>query len=309
MQFGLSIPHTGPGASPEAVRDISQAAEELGYDSLWVGDHVALPRRTASLYDLGARPTPIPEGDFKRRLRPFYDGLTALTYVAGATQRIRLGTAVLVLPLYNPIVNARRLATLDVLSDGRLLVGVGAGWLREEAEALGMPWDHRGARSEEHIAVLRALWTAEAPYVSFAGRFYRFEEIAPEPRPVQRPLPILIGGHSPRARERAGRLGDGWLGATLPPEVQARWVAEIRQVAERHGRDSGRLLFVGYLRLSRSGDGSALSPAELVERIRAYRAAGTGHLIVRFEGDSPAARIAAMRRFAEEVLPESRQPA
>ena len=201
-----------------------------------------------------------------------------------------------------------KLATLDVLSGGRLLVGAGAGWLREEAEALQMPWDHRGARLEEHIAVLRTLWEAKEPYVSYHGEFYRFEEIDPEPRPVQRPLPILIGGHSARARERAGRIGDGWMAATLPLDVQRQWAAEVREVASRHGRDPDKLLIVGYLRLSRGG-GGALSHAELCQRIREHQEAGTRHLVVRFESPTTKARIEEMRQFTKDVLPEFAQPA
>ena len=134
---------------------------------------------------------------------------------------MKLGTSVAVLPIRNAVANARQLSTLDVYSGGRVLYGVGVGWLREEAEAMSMPWDRRGKRSEEHIALLRALWCADGDLVEFHGEFHDIPPMDPEPRPVQRPIPILIGGHSDVALERAGRIGDGWIAAQMSPSVVA----------------------------------------------------------------------------------------
>lgn len=300
MEFGIHLPHTGRGASPEAIRAVCQVAEGLGFDGLWTVDHLALPRRTSSLYTLTREPMAMPEGRLAQMLNPMYECLTTLTYAAALTKRVKLGTSVLVLPIRNPVANARQLATLDVLSGGRLLLGVGAAWLKEEAEAMHMPWDRRGARTEEHMALLRTLWTATEPYVSFQGRFYSFQEISPEPRPAQPCIPLLIGGHSEAAKARAGRVGDGWISTGLPPEVQASSIAQIKEIAAQHGRDPQRLIFVGSIRL-RPG-----SPAEAAERIRAYQGTGTHHLILWPEVSSPGELMEAMQWLAKEVLPEFR---
>ena len=160
MELGLVLPHTGPLASPTFIRDFAQEAEGRGFARLWAVDHLVLPYRVASLYVLGRQPAPVADGWLSDNLAPNYEMMTALAWVAGQTATIGLGTSVAVLPLRNPIANARQLATLDALSGGRLLYGVGAGWLREEATAMGVPWERRGARSEEHVAVLRKLWCA-----------------------------------------------------------------------------------------------------------------------------------------------------
>ena len=175
-------------------------------------------------------------------LSPNYEMMTTLTWIAGFTERIKLGTAVAVLPIRNAVQNARILATLDVYSGGRVLYGVGVGWLREEAEAMGMPWDRRGARSEEHIALLRTLWCAEGDLVEFHGEFHDLPPMDPEPRPVQRPIPILVGGHSDIALERAGRIGDGWIAAQMSPERVAEHWPKVQAAAERAGRDPAALL-------------------------------------------------------------------
>ena len=163
MRLGVTLPHNGPLGSPEAVRETARAAEALGFDVLGTVDHVAMPRKVASLYDLGPSPMAIPDGNLTKTLTPLYEILATMAYAAGLTSRIRLSTGVLVLPLRNPIYNARQLASIDAYSGGRVDLGIGAGWLKEEAEAMQLPWDERGARTEEHIAVLRTLWTGTEP--------------------------------------------------------------------------------------------------------------------------------------------------
>ena len=153
MDVGVTIPHTGRYASPEWVREYCTTAEQLGFDSLWGVDHLVMPQHTDSDYTLGRKPAKIADDAVSGLLSPNYEMMTTLTWVAGFTERVRLGTAVAVLPIRNAVHNARALATLDVYSGGRVVYGVGVGWLREEAEAMGMPWDRRGARSEEHIAL------------------------------------------------------------------------------------------------------------------------------------------------------------
>src|SRR5262249_30675630 len=170
------------------------------------------------------------------------------TWVAGLTERVKLGTAVAVLPIRNAVANARQLATLDVYSGGRVLYGAGVGWLREEAEMMNMPWDARGRRGEEHIALLRALWCAEGNLVEFHGEFFDIDPIDPEPRPVQRPIPILVGGHSDVALDRAARIGDGWIAAAMSATPLAQHWTKVRDAAARAGRDSDALMLVGAMR-------------------------------------------------------------
>jgi alkanesulfonate monooxygenase SsuD/methylene tetrahydromethanopterin reductase-like flavin-dependent oxidoreductase (luciferase family) len=177
--------------------------------------------------------------------------------------------------------------------------GVGAGWLREEAEAMGMPWDRRGRRSEEHIALLRALWCAEGDLVEFHGEFHDIPPVDPEPRPVQRPIPIFVGGHSDAALERAGRIGDGWISAPMSPgRLREHW-SKVQAAAERHGRDPDALRLVSAM--SPLADASAQPDA-----VGAYREAGVHHLIVDLYVSSRDAVFDELHRLGSEVLPELR---
>ncbi|MCU1344788.1 MAG: putative F420-dependent oxidoreductase, Rv2161c family, partial [Acidimicrobiia bacterium] len=256
MELGLTIPHTGRHASPQFVRDVAQAADELGYGSLWAIDHVVMPTHFESLYTLGRKPARLADNSVSESLAPNYECMSTLLWVAGFTNRVKLGTGVAILPIRNPIYNARQLATLDVYSGGRVLYGVGVGWLKEEADAMQMPWDHRGARSEEHIAVMRHLWTTPERSTSFDGAYYGFGEMDPEPQPVQRPIPILIGGHSDIALERAGRIGDGWLASSMSsPRLQEHW-DKVKAAAEGHGRDSSKMILVNGARVAMGSSAS-----------------------------------------------------
>ena len=251
MEFGLAIPHTGGSASPEYVRSYCTAAEEAGFDSLWAVDHMVMPQHTDSKYTLGRQPAAIADDAVSNLLSPNYEMHTTLTWVAGFTSRIKLGTAVAVLPIRNPVANARQVATLDIYSGGSVLYGVGAGWLREEAEAMNMPWDRRGRRAEEHIALMRALWCADGDLVEFHGEFHDCPPMDPEPRPVQRPIPIIVGGHSDVALDRAGRIGDGWIAAMMsPPRLAEHW-AKVKDAAVRNDRDPDSLLLVSSVPPSR----------------------------------------------------------
>jgi probable F420-dependent oxidoreductase len=295
VEFGLTIPHTGQMASPEFVRDFCVAADTLGFGALWTVDHLVMPHHTDSLYVLGRKPVPIGDDAVSGLLSPNYEMTTTLTWVAGFTERIKLGTSVAVLPIRNAVLNARQLATLDVYSGGRVLYGAGVGWLKEEADAMGMPWDHRGRRSEEHIALLRALWCAEGELVEFHGEYHDLPPMDPEPRPVQRPIPILIGGHSDIALERAGRIGDGWIAAVMSPERLAEHWAKVGAAAEAAGRDPDALVLV---------TGASVRPdADAVAVYREYTAAGVDHLQVGLYGDSPEATLDNLHRFADEVMP------
>ncbi|MEX1009648.1 MAG: LLM class F420-dependent oxidoreductase [Acidimicrobiia bacterium] len=295
MEFGVVIPHTGRRASPEYVRRFCTTAEDAGFDGLWGVDHIVMPHHTDSKYTLGRKPADIADDAVSQLLAPNYEMMTTLIWVAGFTGRIKLGTSVAVLPIRNAVFNARQLATLDVYSDGRVLYGAGVGWLREEAEMMGMPWDHRGRRSEEHIALLRALWCAEGDLVEFHGEYHDIPPIDPEPRPVQRPIPILVGGHSDVALERAGRIGDGWIAAPMSPEPLAEHWAKVRDAAARNDRDPDALMLVGAMR--------PLRDTKQVDAIAAYAEIGVDHLIVDLYVASRDAVFDELHRFSAEVAP------
>lgn len=320
MKLGTTIPTLGPTASPEAVRDLSQAADELGFEAIWAGDHLAVPRRSASMYVMSAdgKERPVPDGALASALRPLYECLATLSFVAGLTKRVKVGSAICVLPIRNPLLNARQLATIDALSRGRLIVGIGSGWLEEEAHALQVPWDKRGVRTDEHIKLLRTVWTAEGDYVSFSGRFYSFEEIATDPRPAQTPPPILIGGHSPAALRRAGRLGDGWLASNVSADAVAGAIAEIKRIAADAGRDPDSLTFVtattaaidssGRLvaprinpqRRGMTGQPPDPDPPALLETLQSFSACD--QVIVQPDAETNGA-MTILRRIAEEIVP------
>jgi probable F420-dependent oxidoreductase len=228
MRFGVVFANImswsdGPGAV-EAAR----AAEAAGFESMWTVEHVVYPDDYASTYpysDSGKMPaipsTPIP------------DPLIWLSYIACATATLRLATGILILPQRNPVVLAKELATLDHLSGGRVELGIGVGWLKEEFQALGIPWERRGARTDEYVGAMRALWASDS--TTFEGEFASFARVSSNPKPAQGSIPIVIGGHTRAAAERAGRLGDGFFPGTTTelPEL----IDVMRQSAAAHGRD------------------------------------------------------------------------
>lgn len=288
MDFGLGIPHTGRRASPAFVRDYCIAAEEAGFGALWGIDHMVMPHHTDSLYTLGRNPAPIGDDAVSGLLSPNYEMMTTLAFVAAFTSRIKLGTGVAVLPIRNTVLNARQLATLDVYSGGRVVYGAGIGWLKEEADAMNMPWDNRGRRTDEHIAVMRALWCAEGSLVEFAGEFHTLPPMDPEPRPVQRPIPILIGGHSDPAIDRAARIGDGWIAAQMSPERVAEHLAKLRAACDRHGRDYSTLR-IHAARPIKPGD-------DAMPDLRAYAALGVHHV------NLSASTVDDVKRVGDEIV-------
>jgi probable F420-dependent oxidoreductase len=202
---------------------------------LWTVEHVVVPAGYQSTYPY-SRSGRMAGGaeDF-----PSPDPLIWLAFAAAATSRIRLATGILILPQRNPLVLAKEVATLDRLSGGRVILGVGVGWLEEEFNALGVPFAGRGERTDEYVAVMRALWTQDL--ASFSGTTIRFHDVYLRPQPTQRPVPIVIGGHSERAAQRAGTIGDGFFPAGVEVERLPLLVASAREWAERAGRDPARL--------------------------------------------------------------------
>jgi len=233
MQFGVALPQFGPRARDAEVRhlirQVAVAADELGYDVVWTAEHLILPDPIRTPYPYGGR-FPFAVTD------PILDVAATLSYVAALTTRVRLGTSVVVLPYHHPIALAKALATVDVLSNGRLLLGVAGGWLREEFELLGVPFQERGARTDEYVTLMRRLWTDDR--VTFRGRFFSLDNAAFFPKPLQRPHPpIWIGGDSAAALRRVGRLGDGWVAAPYGADRLAANITSIRREAEAAGRD------------------------------------------------------------------------
>lgn len=236
LRLGLALPQYGPLADPAAIAGFAASAEALGYHSLWVGDRLLAPVDPSDRYPGGGtaeRPYP-PE--FARFVDPF----VALTAAAVATTTVRLGSSTLSGPLYSPVLLARTATSLDLLSGGRLDLGLGLSWLRDEYTATGVPWRGRGARLDELIEVLRTLWTADP--AGYRSERWEIPDALFELRPVQRPHPpVLVGGMSEAALRRVGRLADGWLPARLPAEVLRRMWAVVTEAAERAGRDPGTL--------------------------------------------------------------------
>src|SRR3989449_2925785 len=230
MEFGCHLPVYGPAATREALLAFARRMETLGYDSLWASDHIVIPWRITSKYPYNET------GDFP--LPPttnFLEPLTALALVAGATERIRLGTTVLVLPHRHPVLAAKMLATLDHLAPGRVILGAGVGWMREEIEALGAPYDRRGAWSDEAIRVMRACWRDER--VAHTGEFFHFDALACRPAPAHGSIPIWIGGHTPRALRRVAELGDGWHAAFPTAVALKEGIGHLGAACAKAGRD------------------------------------------------------------------------
>ncbi len=226
MRVGIRFANVAPFDRPEGARALALASEAAGVESLWTVEHVVIPQAYASRYPYS--PSGRMAGDERASIP---DPVVWLAYVGALTTRLRLATGILILPERNPVVLAKELATLDVLSGGRLILGVGIGWLKEEFEAIGVPFDDRAARAEEAIRALRALWSADE---TFEGERFRFREARSYPKPARGTIPIVVGGHTRAAARRAGRLADGFFPAG---EDLAALLAECRRAAKDAGRD------------------------------------------------------------------------
>jgi probable F420-dependent oxidoreductase len=276
MKFGIFGINTGACARPETAAKVARAAEAAGFDSVWTGEHVVLP-------DPQAPPSPAPPQ------HPMLDPAASLAFLAAHTQRVKLGTGIIILPQRNPLVLAKELASVDVLSNGRLIFGLGAGYLKAEFDALGARFDDRGARTDEYIDVLRALWTQEKP--SFAGRTVRFSGIDAQPRPVQTPHPpIVVGGMSVSALERALARGNGWYGFARDLAAAKGDLAGIAAARARVQRPAA----LGTLTID-------ITPPRPVDEAaaRAYADLGVDRLILMLPGRSEADAL----RFIEQTEP------
>ena len=287
MEIGVRIPHTGARASPEFVRKWCTVADDAGFGSLWAVDHVVMPQRVDSLYDLPRTPAAIADDAVADLLAPNFELVTTLAFAAAVTSRIKLASGIAILTVRNTVLAARQFATIDRYSGGRLLVGTGVGWLKEEADIMNMPWDRRGARADESIALLRAIWNPPARYVEFHGEFWDIPPMDPEPRPVQQPIPILVGGHSDGAIDRAVRLGDGWVTAVMSPERLSELLPVVHAAADRHGRAPSSIPVY-----CQSGPGGGT-----LDALRRYQELGVHSLQVHLD------TLDELERFGDEILP------
>ena len=293
MKLGVGLPVSGTWATPDRIQQIAARAEELGYDSLWTFQRLLAPEGLAEPY------------------RSVLDPVVPLAFVAATTWRIRLGVAVLNMPFVPPIVVAKQLATLDILSGGRVEAGLGTGWSAEEFAAVGASLSERGARAAEYVSVLRTLWTEKEP--EHHGRFYHVPKAAFEPKPVQARVPVLLGGSAPAALRRAGRIADGWISSSQAAHTDMRPMIQlVREAAEQVGRDPETLRFIcrGAVRLREAGraDRRPLtgSLAEIRDDLESLEQQGMTEFFFDLNFDprigSPDADPQVSMRVAEEVL-------
>jgi probable F420-dependent oxidoreductase len=279
MQIGLFGINFGPCADPEVAARLAIAAEDAGFDSVWTGEHVVLP-------DPRVPPSPAPPE------LPMLDPVASLAFLAAHTRRLLLATGIVILPQRNPLVLAKELASVDVLSAGRLVFGLGAGYLEPEFEALGASFADRGARTDEAIEVIRALWTQPSP--RFAGRHFSFAGIQAMPRPVQKPHPpIVVGGHSRPAWRRAVSKGDGWYGFALDPDAARANVEGLRRAAKEVGRPAAK----GELHVT-------VTPSVPLDAdaLRRYEDAGVHRLVPIAQGRSAEALLAFVEATARALI-------
>jgi len=287
MKLGVSLLNNWGIEDPQAMVGLASRAEALGFDSVWVHDHVF---NVGHVFDrIGGR--------------PYYEPLTLLSFVAARTKRVRLGTSVLVLPYHNPIRLAKAAATLDVLSGGRLILGVGVGAIENEMEAMGSPFKERGAFTDEAIAVMRTLWTEEDP--RFVGTYSRFAGMKFSPKPLQTPLPIVIGGVSRAAIRRAARLGNGWQPLGLSPEALGQGMVALLEELRACGRDAASVPVSIAMSITASTprrDALGTEPAEIARNTKAYAALGVETLVISATTSDPREARSVMEMVARTVL-------
>ena len=286
MDYGVILPHFSAFAQEDAATRIltaGTAAEDLGYGTLWAADHVVFPSKIEGGYAFN------PED-------PFLDPLTVLAALAYKTTKVKLGTAVLILPYRHPLAAAKALATIDVLSGGRLVVGVGAGWLAEEFTALGMSIGERGARTNEAMDIFHEVWTKEEP--QYDGQYFRFSDIKFIPKPVQKPRPpILVGGMTKGSLRRTARRGDGWIAMGEKPDDIKDSLNLLRDFAHQEGRNP-ETLRICMLPLG------APDLDTLIQDVPQYEELGVDHLYLSFRAwtEDFSTLMKLMERFAREVI-------
>ena len=310
MDIGISLPRSIDAVE---LKRFARRAEELGFGSVLVGDHIVLPTGGTSQYPYTA------DGSFSRGAdEPFLETMTLLGFLAACTDTIKLGSTVVILPYRNPVVQAKMFASLDVLTNGRIICGIGVGWLQKEFETLGMPYEQRGPMTDEFLQIFKLLWTEEDPV--FHGKFYNFDGIEFHPKPLQKPhIPIWVGGHSRAALRRTAKYGDCWHTTRQTPEFVARNIPYLRQQAERAGRDPDKLLIslkrsVHFSDLgvvegtsTRSGGTLVASTQEIIDDVYRCQELGIEQLTYDFRVEGSEDSIRVMEHLARQVLPVARR--
>jgi len=301
MRFGVTIPNNWGIADPRQVLAMGPLAEALGYDSVWVMDHL------------------LNSGYIRERLddKPYYHPLAMLSYLAATTKRVTLGTSVLVLPYHNPVELAKYTASLDQMSGGRVILGVGAGAMTEEFEALGVPFRQRGALTNECMAIMRELWTSPDP--RYRSERWDLAGFKFAPKPLQRPaIPLWVGGSSPGALRRAAIMGDGWHPTGMPPDEFGAGREEVRKLAAAAKRDPDALTMSIRVEVEVSGRASTQRAAtrarlpgddadKMIAGIQAYQRAGVEHIVLALNSGELARITALMVDIAQKVMPQCRQ--
>jgi probable F420-dependent oxidoreductase len=298
MKFGITIPNNWGIADPQHVLALGPLAEALGYDSLWVMDH---------LFNTGY---------IRERLddKPYYHPLATLSYLAATTRRVILGTSVLVLPYHNPVELAKYTATLDQMSGGRVILGVGVGAMTEEFAALGVPMRQRGALTDECIAIMKELWTNPDPH--YHSQRWQFSDLKFSPKPLQKPhIPLWIGGSSPGALRRTATMGDGWHPTGMSPEEFSAGRQQVRQLASAAGRDPDAIAMSMRVEVEVHGRPSSQRAAgrsrlpgdnldHLLAGIRAYQNAGVDHIVLALNSGDVQRITALMEDIAKRIMPQ-----
>jgi probable F420-dependent oxidoreductase len=309
VTFGLDVGVYGRLATRDHILEIAELAESSGLESIWVADHVVFPVTFTSKYPYS------PTGAFPLDMtqEPLLEPMATLGVLVGATRRVKIGTAVLVMPYRNPVLLGRMLATLDVLSGGRIILGAGVGWLAEEFTALdARPFVARGRVTDECIEIVKRM--CQGGEVSFQGEHYQIAPLVSHPGSVQRPhLPILIGGTSKAALQRVVRLGDGWLSTGLHPQRASERLRVLRQLCATQGRRFEDLslshkIFIGIGEVRRGTDGSrdtgTGSQAEIVDDLRRLVDLGYRRCIVRYRGNDAEEQRKQLRMFLDDIMPK-----
>lgn len=306
MKVGVFLPVSGRAAVPEVLTDAAQQAERLGYASVWAAERLVNPWSMTTSYPYKENSTWFVPPD-----APFLETLTVLSFLAGVTERVQIGAAVIVLPYRHPLYTARVATSIDTLSNGRLILGVGIGWMPEEFAALNANFKARAAMSEEQLQIFDMLWATDRPH--FEGEHYRFEEVAVNPRPVQQPrFPIWIGGESEAARRRAARHGDAWFSyfvKIVPADLRAKY-DELRGWAAEAGRDPDTIKFccvrpveVTAAPVAQEPDTLRGTPEQLVEALQGYADIGVSHVALQFMRGRWPERRDQIETFGREVIP------
>src|SRR6266851_5009781 len=292
MDIGCHLKTQGPVATREALMTFAQEAERRNVASLWVSDHVVFPRHQTGSYPGGRFPHP-PD-------KAYLEPVAVLAAAAVCTSRARLGSTVFILGHRHPEVMAKMLTTIDALSGGRLICGVGVGWWKEELDILGVPFHQRGRQADEMLRVFKALWTQDNP--SFEGEFFRFKDIGFAPKPVQKPHPpIWVGGDSPGAFRRVVTLGDGWHATSKDPAQLREGLGRLGAVADKHNRDMKTIDI--SVRYSLPDTLIAQGPQAVVDQLAAYKQLGLRHVAIDFRRDDLGKMLEILELVTSKIRP------